>query len=190
MKKTTIYFLRHGEVHNPKDILYGRLPKFGLSEKGKKHIESAAKELKDKHIDYLYTSPLLRARQTARIIGRILNLRPGISRLLIEVKLIFAGITLTEYREKIQPILYDDIHIQKGQESVEDIVKRMLQFLHIVTKRHRGKTILVVSHGDPIMILRAFLSHIPFTFIYKKANYLPTGTYIRVVYTSGKYTVE
>lgn len=190
MKKTTIYFLRHGEVHNPDDILYGRLPKFGLSDRGMKHIESVARELRDKHIDYLYTSPLLRTRQTAKVIGCVLHVEPRISRRLLEVKLIFAGISLTEYREKIQPILYDEIHIKKGQESVEDIVKRMLQFLHMITKRHSGKTILAVSHGDPIMILRAYLSGTPFTFLYKKVNYLQTGTYIRVIYTHGQYTVD
>ena len=190
MNKTTIYFLRHGEVYNPNDILYGRLPKFPLSERGRKQIEDTAKELKDKHINYLYTSPLLRTRQTAQIIGRVLKLRPKLSELITEVNLIFEGVSLTEYREKIQPVLYSEKYVRKGQESVEEILKRMLQFLHIIIRKHPGKTIFVVSHGDPIMILRAFFSHIPFTYTYKKANYLQTGRYIRVVYAHRKYTVE
>ena len=190
MNKTTIYFLRHGEVYNPNDILYGRLPKFPLSERGRKQIGNTAKELKNKHINYLYTSPLLRTRQTAQIIGRVLKLRPKLSKLITEVKLIFEGVPLTEYREKIQPFLYSEKYVRKGQESVEEILKRMLQFLHIIIKKHPGKTIFIVSHGDPIMILRAFLSHVPFTYAYKKANYLQIGTYMRVVYADGKYTVE
>src|SRR5947199_3195537 len=67
---TYIYLIRHGEVSNPNGILYGRLARFGLSENGKQEIAQTAEFLKDKHIDYIYSSPLLRTRQTAEIIRK------------------------------------------------------------------------------------------------------------------------
>ncbi len=63
---TTIYFVRHGNVHNPAQILYGRLPRFRLSERGLEEARSAGRFLNGTSIAALYCSPLLRTRQTAR----------------------------------------------------------------------------------------------------------------------------
>src|SRR5438874_3906508 len=66
---TTLLLMRHAEVHNPEDILYGRLPRFGLSELGKQQAEVTARALAEEPISTFYTSPQLRARQTARILA-------------------------------------------------------------------------------------------------------------------------
>lgn len=81
--KTIIYFMRHGEVHNPDKILYGRLSRFRLSDVGKEGIHTIANELKEKGVDIIYSSPLLRARQTAGIVGGYVGIMPKISRLLL-----------------------------------------------------------------------------------------------------------
>ena len=62
---TTVHLLRHGEVHNPDGILYGRLPGFRLSELGERQALAAADWLARRDIGYLVSSPLERARQTA-----------------------------------------------------------------------------------------------------------------------------
>lgn len=174
--KTTIIFLRHGEVDNRKGILYGRLPKFKLSQAGREKIQAVSRELKSKYIiSKIYTSPMLRAKQTAEIIAKNFNLKPKISQLIIEVKLIFEGISVQEYKEKIQYRLYSKDYVKRGQESIKEIADRMLKFVDIIRKRHPGEAILVVSHGDPIMILKAVTSDILFTWEYKKNNYLKTG---------------
>src|SRR5258708_4717920 len=72
--QSTIYLIRHGEVHNPEGIIYGRLPNFGLSEKGKMEVEKTAEFLKNKEIDDIYASPLDRAKQSAEIIQNKLKL--------------------------------------------------------------------------------------------------------------------
>ena len=43
---TTVHLLRHGEVHNPEGVLYGRLPNFRLSEAGQAMAEAAALALR------------------------------------------------------------------------------------------------------------------------------------------------
>ena len=42
---TTLYLIRHGEVHNPEGIIYGRLPGFGLSVRGRQQLTHAAEVL-------------------------------------------------------------------------------------------------------------------------------------------------
>jgi broad specificity phosphatase PhoE len=57
--------MRHGEVENPRRILYGRLPGFHLSELGVAMAKAAAAAVVDRPIVYLMASPLERAQETA-----------------------------------------------------------------------------------------------------------------------------
>src|SRR5947209_20583375 len=72
---TDIYVVRHAHVHNPHDILYGRLPRFRLSELGLEQARKVADFLSGRNIEAIYSSPLLRARQTAEMIAQSL---PGV----------------------------------------------------------------------------------------------------------------
>lgn len=189
MRPTIIYFVRHGEVYNPKKVLYGRLPGFSLSNEGKKRITEISKYFKDKNSRYLYSSPLLRTRQTARIIGKSLRLIPKISYLLNEVGIYCQGIQLSEYKNNIQPHMYDQVNLDKGQESLESIKNRMTKFLNMIVKKHNGITVIVVSHGDPITILKATLENKMFTWKYKLDSYIKTGHWIKVTCNEDKCEV-
>ncbi|OGG26572.1 hypothetical protein A2960_03760 [Candidatus Gottesmanbacteria bacterium RIFCSPLOWO2_01_FULL_39_12b] len=189
MKPTSIYFIRHGEVHNPKAILYGRLPNFPLSTKGRERINEVADYFINKGVNQIYTSPMLRARQTAQIIGSKLKLRPKVNHLLNEVKLIFGGIPISEYHSKIQSKLYDEEYLKKGQESVERIADRMMRFCKMIKKKYTGETLIVVSHGDPILILQSAILKRKFTWEYKRDNYLKTGYWIKVLFEEDKWKI-
>ena len=67
-KPTRITLVRHGEVHNPGGVYYGRLPRFGLSDYGRALAVAAGKHLRYTRPVALYTSPMLRARETAALI--------------------------------------------------------------------------------------------------------------------------
>src|SRR6516225_10132882 len=71
---TRVLMIRHTDVHNPANIIYGRLPRFGLSALGRNQAKSVADFLEDLPIVALYSSPQLRARQTAEIINRTIQL--------------------------------------------------------------------------------------------------------------------
>ena len=62
---TLVHLLRHGEVHNPDGVLYGRLPGFRLSERGRAQAETVAKSLVDNDVTVVVASPLQRAQETA-----------------------------------------------------------------------------------------------------------------------------
>lgn len=187
MNQITVYFVRHGHVHNPKAILYGRLPRFPLSETGKNEAKLSGEKLKGSGIKHLYSSPMLRAKQTSLIIGKLLGIKPKYSKHLIELDLIFQGMPASEYKMKIQPYLFEDKYIKKGQESIEEVHKRMNIFFQKLLRKHKGETVMVVSHGDPISIFVAKTMGLEFTWEYKKANYLRTGQFYKLEYKDGMY---
>ncbi|KKS98715.1 MAG: phosphoglycerate mutase [Candidatus Gottesmanbacteria bacterium GW2011_GWA2_43_14] len=182
--------MRHGEVHNPKRVLYGRQPRFGLSEKGRREAMLAASKLKKKDIDRIFTSPLLRTRQTGAIIAGTVGVKPRISGLLVEVDTIFENIPLTYYHEKIQTVLYAEENIKKGQESISVIAARMQRFVKRIAKKYPGEKILVVSHGDPIMIFNAYSRNKEFTWNFKRKHYLKTGCFLTVKIRDNLYKWE
>lgn len=189
MNKTTIYFIRHGEVHNPGKVLYGRIGRFRLSQKGVESITKAAAYFGTKKIEVMYSSPMLRARQTAGILSAVTGVKPRISVLLNEVKLKFQGMSLIEYKQNIQPYLYTEKFKVAGQESYEEIAARMKRFLSMAVKKHHGKSILAVSHGDPILILKTELLNLPFTWEYKRDHYLQPGQWITLTSENNKFSL-
>lgn len=66
MPADLIHLVRHGEVHNPEGVLYGRIPGYHLSELGGKMADAAAASLADHLVTALYASPLQRAQESAR----------------------------------------------------------------------------------------------------------------------------
>ena len=72
---TTLYLVRHGEVDNPQGIIYGRLPGFGLSDRGREQIARAAEILRaNGPPTVLYASPLQRAQESAAILSEQLGI--------------------------------------------------------------------------------------------------------------------
>jgi broad specificity phosphatase PhoE len=160
---TTIYLIRHGEVHNPKGILYGRLPGYGLSENGKKEIAQTAEFLKNKKIDAIYTSPLLRAHETGEIIREKLKLPiKELSKSLFEVKTSFQGKKFADLSPD-QSEVYNPKTRGADDETIEEIAKRMHRFVERLGRLHPGKQFVCIGHGDPIMALRALVNNFPMT---------------------------
>jgi len=81
---TVVHLLRHGEVHNPDRVLYGRLPGFRLSALGEKQAQLAADWLAQRDLGYLVSSPLERARQTAEPLAAATGLDVAVDERLIE----------------------------------------------------------------------------------------------------------
>ena len=150
MPKTDVLFVRHADVHNPNNVFYARLAKFRLSEQGLKDAEVTAQALAEEPLAAIYTSPMLRARQTARIIARH---HPGVplrqTRRLIELRTHFQGHEWAKMPR--HPNFYD---AGAGDETVQQVFLRMQRLMFELLARYPGKTAVCVSHGDPIKILR------------------------------------
>ena len=63
---TIVHLLRHGEVHNPEGVLYGRRDGVHLSDLGTALAQKVADAVKDRDITHVVASPLERAQETAR----------------------------------------------------------------------------------------------------------------------------
>lgn len=158
---TDIYFVRHGKVYNPTNVWYGRLPRFELDKEGREQIGQTAKFLAKEHIDYIYTSPLLRAKQTADSIKQKLKLRKmRFSKDLLEIKSSLQG-TSFSYIKTLNYNVFAGPGSGITGETIEEVADRMQQFIHTVIKKHPGKKIVAVSHGDPIMLVKAKLKGLP-----------------------------
>ncbi|GAC1319682.1 MAG: histidine phosphatase family protein [Chloroflexota bacterium] len=149
---TQIVVVRHAEVHNPRDILYGRLPRFRLSRTGVQQAHVTGRFLACRPVAAIYSSPLLRARQTAQIFsGYHPQAERHISKDLLEVKTAYQG----SPNSIIKPgFSFFEPLKHPCDESMEDVWTRMRRFLQSVTTRHPGATVVAVSHADPITIMR------------------------------------
>jgi probable phosphoglycerate mutase len=154
---TTIILVRHADVHNPADIVYGRLPRFGLSATGRAEAERTAEALRAEPLAALYSSPQLRARQTARAIAA---LHPGqpvrITRLLAEIRTGWQG-TPNAAMAARQFDFYDS-PFDPGDEKLHEVTERMVRWIRRMLRRHPGQVVVGVSHGDPVMVARLVFS--------------------------------
>lgn len=158
---TYIYLVRHGEVYNPDNVWYGRLPRFGLSERGKEEIAETAKFLKNIPVSHLYASPLLRAKETAEIIQQELK-TPTITfnDHLLEVKSAYMGQPLSVLQE-IKFDIFTGPARKEDDETLEQLAERSTTFLDHVASRHSGQHVVAVSHGDILMTVKAVLKGMP-----------------------------
>ncbi len=145
---TQITFVRHGQVYNPERVVYGRLPGFPLSELGERQAQAAAEALRDTPVAAVFSSPLLRAQQTARI---LLAERPEgplyTSEALNEVRFFFEGQPLVTMLSRNWD-LYSDV--DPAYEQPADIIARAREFLAQVRREYAGQHVVAVSHGDVI----------------------------------------
>src|SRR6476469_779034 len=151
---TTIIFVRHADVYNPGDILYGRLPHFRLSDLGLSQAAVTAAVLAPMPVTAFYTSPMLRARQTTQIIAAR---HPGVpvrtTRLLTEVLTGWQGRPHSDL-EEIGFNFYDN-PLRREDERLPDVWQRIDRFVQRIRCQYPKGTIVAVTHGDLVALTRA-----------------------------------
>jgi broad specificity phosphatase PhoE len=160
-EQTVVHLLRHGEVHNPGKILYGRLPGFRLSDAGIGMAEKAAGWFAGRDVTLLVSSPLERAQQTAAPIAEVLSLPVRIDDRLIEAGNAFEGLRVGVGDGALrQPQhwwkLRNPFRPSWGEPYVE-IAARMLAAVEAARDTARGHEAVLVSHQLPIWTLRLHL---------------------------------
>jgi len=156
--RTTVHLLRHGEVHNPDKILYGRLAGFRLSELGHEMAQRAADALAHRDITVVTASPLERAQQTAMPIAAVHGLTIGTDDDVIEADNVFEGQRVSVgdgvlRQPKAWRHLYNPIKPSWGEPYVV-VANRMRQGVARARDSARGHEAVIVSHQLPIWISR------------------------------------
>jgi broad specificity phosphatase PhoE len=160
--RTTVHVMRHGEVYNPKGILYGRLDGYHLSERGRAQAEKVAEALADRDIVVVMASPLQRAQETATPIAKRLNLPIVTDDDLIESLNIFEGLRVSPGDGALRDPrnwrhLWNPFKPSWG-EPYKDIAARMRGAVDKARAKAEGHEAVCVSHQLPVEILRRALT--------------------------------
>jgi len=145
-------------VHNPEKVLYGRLPGYNLSDRGRLQARSAAYWLAPRDIAYVVASPLERAQQTAAPIAAVHGLDIDTDDDLIESWNDFEGKRVAPGDGALRdprnwPRLRNPRRPSWG-EHYDDIAPRMIAALHRAREKAAGHEAVCVSHQLPVETLR------------------------------------
>jgi broad specificity phosphatase PhoE len=157
--RTSVHLLRHGEVHNPDGVLYGRLEGYRLSELGREMAELAAAHLADHDITLVVASSLERAQETARPVAESHGLPVITDDRVIEAANSFEGSVVGTMRPQdfLHPRywrrLTNPLRPSWG-EPYADIAARMGAAIDDARAKARGHEALIVSHQLPIWTAR------------------------------------
>ncbi|MEV1175224.1 histidine phosphatase family protein [Nonomuraea sp. NPDC049784] len=155
---TVVHLLRHGEVHNPSGVLYGRLPGYHLSETGQLMAETVAKAVGGRDIVALYSSPLERALETAAPLADKLGLDIVQDERLIEAGNMLQGRPVGKGLEILRNprnyrYFWNPLRPSWG-EPYPSIVRRMKSVIDDARAAARGHEVVLVSHQLPIWTIR------------------------------------
>ncbi len=153
---TTCYLARHCDVANPDGVLYGHLPNFPLSAKGRGQATVMGRYLAEAGITAIYTSPLERAQETADVVASELSSPPPV--------LTRPGLVEAEFGLYLQGTRFKDVVWRKprwwvhvvwpglvpGDESMATMAARVDGVIQEGLQEHGGGSFVCVSHGDPI----------------------------------------
>lgn len=156
-----VHLVRHGEVYNPDAVLYGRLPGFGLSQRGIEQAELAARFLAERDIGYIVSSPLERAQQTAQPLARKLGLPVAIDERLIEAGNYLEGKQVVDAQGLLTDpsnwkYLRNPLRPSWGEPYLE-IAQRVLAATRDARDAADGHDAVCVSHQLPIWVARRYV---------------------------------
>ena len=156
---TIVHLLRHGEVHNPEGILYGRRDGFHLSELGQRMAQKVADTIAERDIVHLRCSPLERAQETARPLATARDLEIVTDDRVIESTNKFEGLNFSEgamtlvKRPRLWRHLWNPFRPSWSEPS-QQIVDRMMAAVHDAREAATGHEAVIVSHQLPIWTTR------------------------------------
>lgn len=184
---TTIYLIRHAEAKgNLLNLLLGQkddLVHAALTQKGREQAGISSEQLKEVHLDAIYSSDLLRTQQTAEILRGHRDIKIKLEPLLRERTWGNFELQPRDKVKKENPDIfkkYDRLNFE-GQwsyrfdgsvESYADLDKRFEQVLQRILRDEEGKTIMIVSHSA---VIRSFLTKIDRRYFLREVNYVATA---------------
>lgn len=166
--KNRYFLLRHGKtIHQAekKDIIYDYPddnPACFLLEKGIRQAQIAGEALKGKNIDLIFSSDILRTKQTAETVAKLINY--NLKKIIYDERLrdidwgIFGGKNKDEAWAYYNNDMMKKFELGVSQgESWNQCRERMIKVLNEIENNFENKNILIVSHGDPLWLLEGYM---------------------------------
>ena len=159
MKLSNNYFiLRHGEAIFNREGIVSSWPekeKNPLTEKGRKEVRGIIAKLKKDKIDLIFSSDVLRCKETAQMIAKELGLKINFDKRIREIDMgILNGKSVKEWNDYFKNRAEKFTKRAPGAENRRDIKKRLMDFIKDINKKYKNKNILIVSHEDILIILQ------------------------------------
>lgn len=163
MPADLVRLVRHGEVENPRGILYGRIEGFGLSERGHRMAELAAASLAGHDIRAVVSSPLQRTRESAapwvaRFGGELM-----VDERLIEPTNHFEGINMRRDLPRRPDLWRHLVNPQRPSwgEPFRSVQQRMMAVIADAWASVDGGEVVLVSHQMPIVMVARTVARLP-----------------------------
>ena len=161
-ERTVVHLLRHGEVHNPEGVLYGRLDGYHLSDLGHEMARTVADHLADHDVTVVVASSLQRAQETATPVAEAHGIPITTDDRVIEAGNSFEGTRVAGMRPRdfLAPRNWSKLTnplTPSWGEPYAQIARRMLAVIDDTRAAARGHEAVIVSHQLPIWIVRSFV---------------------------------
>lgn len=155
---------RHGEAgHNLTNTLASFPEPDGgvkLTEKGEQMIRDVSNRLKDEGVDVIVSSDLRRTKQTAGIIAEELGLGVAFDERLRDTDFgDMNGMPISVLKERFGTRVARFTEAPEGGETLRQVRHRIIEVVKELEAKYEGKTILLVSHGDPLWMLESGIKH-------------------------------
>ena len=155
----SLVLVRHGVTDwNEDGRLMGRVD-LDINVRGRVQAERVAEALAEVSIDAIYSSPQPRARQTAEPIAapRVLDVRVESGFDEVWLSDAWKGKTVAELRgdSELERVIEDPTHRSERIESIAEVQERSVAVCERLFEANADKTLLIVSHGDPLRVLIA-----------------------------------
>jgi probable phosphoglycerate mutase len=152
---TVVILVRHGRTPTTGQVLPGRAPGLHLSEEGRREADLVATRIGAlKRVAAIYASPLERARETALPIVKACNRALRIDRGLTECDFgEWTGAKLSRLQQRPEWRVvqrYPSGFRFPGGESFPEMQTRIVSTIARLMQAHPGRTVVAVSHADPI----------------------------------------
>jgi isoleucyl-tRNA synthetase len=197
VSKNNYFIIRHGRsVMNEKEIIISTLPEkveCPLTKEGEESVRQTAEKMKNEkiRIDFIFSSDLLRAKQTAEIIAREL----GVKEIVLDSRLrdIQAGDadgkSIGEYFSFWKDEKEMFTKTRPGGECYNEVKVRMYNFVKEIDKKYEGKNILIVSHQRPLAMLEGAVLGLTMDEFFAKIepNRIKTGEFRRIEFKQFPY---
>ena len=163
---TLVLLVRHGTTPTTGKVLPGRARGLHLSDHGHEQARRAAERIAELgNVQAVYSSPLERARETAAPISRATRKPVRIERGLLECDFgQWTGASLKRLMKKPEWSIVQrtpsSFRFPDG-ESFLEMQSRIVQAVDTIRRRHPGKTVVCVSHADPIKAYVAYAMGTP-----------------------------
>ncbi len=157
-----IYIVRHGETLWNREKRFQGCADIELSDKGRELARVTAEGMKDIRFGRIFSSPLVRAKETAEILRRDRDLPVETDDRLKEMSFgIYEGCILSEMPE-LQKFFEDPRKYKapEGGEEIDDLLARAAEFMKTVIEplASEEERILIVAHGGVISAIMCYVS--------------------------------